>query len=441
MKRKAILFILMIGMCLGVGPKEITGCTTILVGKNATVDGSVILGHNEDMGDLSGRLVFQPGRTTEETEIQLNYVTLPQVEKTYAYWASGNSKAVADKYYDGGWILCGMNKWGVSLGCNTMATREEKIPKGKGILRYSIRQLILERSKTAREAVGMVGKLIDAHGQSDSPVAYCIADREEVWLVETTFRHWAARRIKDDEVHVEVNEYTIETEYDMASENLVSYATEQGWYKEEDGPLNFKYVYGDPEALDRPRNISRRFQGTYMLKNKFGLIGVRTILSVLSQPPVQTTGTQAFMVWHLRKKMPVEVGCVMWHGMSGANTGIAVPVYAGSTKVPEEYTSAPYRYDSVAAWWQFERLQKLFYPRWWEYAEEYPDVRKKLRAFQETLFKESAEIEESALKPRDAENPLSVEDILSNFTYKTLKDTLKEAIKTASLSESPDQAP
>jgi len=317
-----------------------------------------------------------------------------------------------------------------------MATREEKIPRGKGISRYSIRQLILERSKTAREAVELVGKLIDNHGQSDSPVAYCIADREEAWLVETTFRHWAARRIKDDEVHVEANEYTIETEYDMAGEGLVSYATEQGWYKEEDGPFNFKYVYGAPGELDRPRNISRRFQGTYMLKNKFGLMGVKTILSVLAQPPVQTTETQAFMVWHLRGKMPVEVGCVMWHGMSGANTSIAVPVYAGSTKVPEEYVSAPYRYDSVSAWWQFERLQRLFYPRLWEYAEEYPDVKKRLRGFQESVFKECVEIEESVLKQRDVENPVSVEDILSNFTYKVLKDALKEAINTASLSPS-----
>jgi len=436
MNKKAILFILMIGVCLGAGPKEITGCTTIMVGKKATADGSVLMGHNEDMGDLSGRLVFLPGRKTEVTEIQLNYVTVPQVEETYAYWASGNSQAVADRYFDGGWILCGMNRWGVSLGCNTMATREEKIPKGKGILRYSIRQLILERAKTAREAVELVGKLIDDHGQSDSPVAYCIADREEAWLVEATFRHWAARRIKDDEVHVEANEYTIETEYDMASEGLVSYAAEQGWYREEDGPLNFKYVYGDPGELDRPRNISRRFQGTYMLKNKFGLMGVKTILSVLSQPPVQTTDTQAFMVWHLRGKMPVEVGCVMWHGMSGANTSIAIPVYAGSTKVPEEYTSAPYRYDSVSAWWQFERLQRLFYPRWWEYAEEYPDVRKRLRGFQESVFKECVEIEETALKSRDAENPLSMEAILSNFTFKVLKSALKEAVNTASLSAS-----
>lgn len=135
---------------------ETPGCTTILIGKDATADGSVILGHNEDMGSLSGRLMFQPGQKHREKQVKLNYVTIPQVPETYRYWASGNSKPVADKHYDGGWILCGMNEFGVAFGCNSMATREERIPRGKGIMRYSIRQLILERSKSSRDAYSSV---------------------------------------------------------------------------------------------------------------------------------------------------------------------------------------------------------------------------------------------------------------------------------------------
>jgi dipeptidase len=441
MRLQALLLFLMVGVCLGAVPGELAGCTTILAGKNTTADGSVIMGHNEDMGDLSGRLVFQPAQAPEEKEIQLNYVTIPQIPETYAYWASGNSQAAADKHYDGGWVLCGMNQWGVSMGCNTVATREEPIPRGKGISRYSIRQLVLARAKTSRDAVEVVGMLIDTYGQSDSPVAYCFADRDEAWLVETTFHHWVARRIKDDEVHVETNEYTIETEYDKAGEGLVEYAVEQGWYKPEDGPFNFKFVYGEPTAMNEPRNVSRQYQGTYMLKNKFKLIGVKTVLAVLSEPPIQTTETQAFMIWHLRRSMPVEIGCVMWYGMSGANTSIAVPVYAGSSNIPVEYTSATYRYDSVSAWWQFERLQNLFYPRMWEYADEYPDLKKRLREFQEIIFNETEAVEKKALTGSDTSNPLGVDVLLSNHTYKSLQDALKEVAATASLSASADQTP
>jgi dipeptidase len=413
-------------------PDETLGCTTILVGKNASADGSVIMGHNEDMGDLSGRLIFQLAQTNQEKEIKVNYVTIPQVSKTYHYWVSGNSTPVAERHYDGGWILCGMNQWGVSFGCNTMSTREIPIPKGKGILRYSIRQLILERSKTAKDAVKLIGHLVDKYGQSDSPVAYCIADQNEAWLVETTYRHWVARRIPDDGFHVETNEYSIETHWDIASDDLVGYASHQGWYDPEKGPFNFKYAYGNPKHLDHPRNTSRRFQGNYMLKNIVGSITVKNILYILSQPPIQTTATQAFMMWHLRSNIPREIGCVMWHGMSGANTSIAVPIYVGSSKVPREYTNASYTEDSESAWWQFERLQKQLYPRWWEYSPTYFDVRKQLTKFQELVFKENAAVEETAIKLWKQGKTRKAKELLSTHTYKMLEQALKQAADTLS---------
>jgi dipeptidase len=406
-------------------PYETKGCTTILVGKKATADNSVIMGHNEDMGDLSGRLLFQPAQTHQEKEIKVNYVTIPQVSKTYHYWASGNSTPVADKHYDGGWILCGMNQNGVSFGCNTMSTREKPIPRGKGILRYSIRQLILERSKTAQDAVKLIGHLVDKYGQSDSPVAYCIADQNEAWLVETTYRHWVTQRIPDDGFHVETNEYSIETHWDSASDNLLEYAIQQGWHDPEKGPFNFKYAYGNPKHLDQPRNTSRRFQGSVMLKHKIGSVSVKDILYILSQPPIQTTTTQAFMVWHLRSNMPPEIGCVMWHGMSGANTGIAIPLYVGSSKVPEEYTNAAYTEDSESAWWHFERLQKQLYPRWWEYSPAYFDVRKKLNKFQELVFKENVVVEEKAILLWKSGDTRKAKERLTTHTYKMLEQALK----------------
>jgi dipeptidase len=413
-------------------PKRVTGCTTILVGRQATADGSVMMAHNEDMGTLSGRLIWQQSRRPSQEEVEVNYVTLPQVEQTYGYWASGNSRSVADSLYDGGWILCGMNTSGVSLGCNTMQTREEPIPRGKGILRYSIRQLVLERSRTALDAAHLVGRLIDAFGQSGSAVAYCIADRDEAWLVETTNRQWVARRIPDDGFHVVANQYTIETEWDMASEDLVAYAISQGWYDPSGGPFSFKVVYGDPDRMDRPVNTLREHQGRRMLQEKIGTITVRDLLSVLSSPPIQNTGTQAFMIWHLRKNMPHEIGLLMWHGMCGANTSVAVPVWASSTGVPEQYTDAPYEEDFESAWWSFERLQKRLYPRTDTYTESFDDARKALDAFQESVYRETSDVESKALglwKRGDIEK---IKDLLSHFTYDKLEDALEVARKVYS---------
>jgi dipeptidase len=411
------------------------GCTTILMGKQATADGSVMMGHNEDMGTLSGRLAFQPRLFHINEVIDLNYVSIPQVRETYRYWASGNSQAVADKHYDGGWILCGMNEFGVSIGCNTMSTREEPIPSGEGILRYSIRQLILERCSSASEAVRLVGKLIDAFGQSESVVAYCIADRDEAWLVETTYRHWVARRIPDDGFHVIANQYTITTEWDLASEDLVDYAVKKGWYDPESGPFNFKKAYTDPDRLDRPVNTSRELLGKQRLREKVGDITVKDVLSVLSEPPIQTTGTQGFMVWHLRKYVPRQVGCVMWHGMSGANTSLAVPIYVGGNRVPEEYTDAPYAEDQHSAWWRFERLQKLLYPERGKYSQDYNKMKKKLEKHQNTVFEESVKTEIETIKLWEGGHAQEIESLLSDFTYKKLVEALETAVHIASLIE------
>ena len=131
--------------------------------------------------------------------------------------------------------------------------------------------------------------------------------------------------------------------------------------------------------------------------------------------------------------MPVETGCVMWHGMGGANTSVAVPIYAGSSRVPKEYEDAPYIEDSTSAWWQFERLQKKFYSRWWEYSDAYFDVRKKLNRFQESVFKESERLEEKARELLKQGLNEEVNRLLSGFTYKKLEQALSEA-KNLSLS-------
>ena len=406
-------------------PDAFEGCTTILAGRKATADGSVLMAHNEDMGTVSGRLMFIPHATHVDLSVYMNYVTLPQARETFAYWGSGNSSAVADSLYDGGWILCGMNAFGVSMGCNTVFTREERIPRGEGIMRYSIRRLILERSRSARDAVGSIGWLIDTFGQSDSPVAYCVADRDEAWLVETTYRHWAARRIPDDGFHVIANQYTIESEWDMASRDLVAYAAGQGWYDPADGPFSFKSAYGDPERLDHPRNTDREQQGKRMLENKIGSITVEHLLSVLSEPPIQTTGTQAFMIWHLRKHLPRDIGCVMWHGMGGANTSVAVPVYLGGSKIPEAYTDASFSEDFESAWWQFERIQKRLYPSIGKYAHGYPDVRKALDAFQDDVFEEQRELEAKFMLVWERGRLEEAKDLTSHFTFQKLNDALQ----------------
>lgn len=407
-------------------------CTTILVGKGATADGSVIVAHTEEMGTYSGRLLYFPKKTQEEKDIYVNYATIPQVPVTNAFWAAGNSEPVAKKHYDGGWVLDAMNEYGVIVCDNYVETKEELIPgKTPGtLLRYSLRALIMERAKTAREGVELLGNFIDKYGQSGTCVCdMTIADSNEAWIVGLGPRHWVARRIPDNSIHVVANRKTIETTWDLASAHLINYAISRGWYDPAKGsePFNYKNVYG--AQLGEPYDVMREYQDQSMLQHKIGKITVEDVLSVLTLPPVQNTDTQSFQVFHLRNNMPREIGSLMWFGMSSGNSSVMVPVYAGSSSVPDPYTFAEYNYDPVSAWWQFEQLQRRIYPRTWEYSHDYLDVRQKLNQFQEIVFKRNADVENKAINLYKEGQIEKVKNLLTDHTYSNLVDALVE-VKT-----------
>ncbi len=223
--------ILMLIVILILIPVTSEGCTTILAGKNTTADGSVLHGHNEDMGFTAvGRLWPVPAATHRKgSTVDVPYVSLELPDVTYGYWASGNAFgtsglgiAAESRSYDS--VLVGMNEFGLTMSCNWMYSKEENLP-GQGVRRYALRQLILERAKTAREAVEFIGKIIDTHSQADwGGLTYCLADPDEAWIVETTSKNWVARRVKDDEVLVIANRFTIGEEYEIASKGLLDTA-------------------------------------------------------------------------------------------------------------------------------------------------------------------------------------------------------------------------
>lgn len=451
----AMVFIVTLFMgipCASTEWDPMNSCTGVLVGKDASADGSVLLSHNEDMGSgESGKLWFQPRKTHAPGEtLYTSYVTIPQVPITYAYWGHGNSDQIALEDYDGsildgmcdGSILDGMNEFGVSVGCNAQKSREELIPKGEGILRYGVRQIIMERARSAREAVELIGWLVDTYGSSGMVGAYLLGDPYEAWLVETTPRHWVARRIPDDGFHALANQYTIETEWDLASDDLIDYAVARGWYDPASKKLfNFKYVYGD--GLDAASNVVRELHSRAMLAPKVGSITKEDLMEVTRthyeetsdyyypphdrsvRRPICTHNCQAALVWQLRRDVPLEFGgAVMWYAPSTACTSAFVPIYISSTRIPEKYLIAGKEYDPVSAWWAFDMLQRLVDKR---YAALHPEVRKRLDEFEQKEFAETVQLEQEALILYERGETQKARDLLAEYTYTRLNDAVREA--------------
>lgn len=270
-------------------PKD--GCTVIMVGKDASVDGSVMATHTCDCGvcDWTWRHLpaadhkqgemrkiyhinqfkaFPPEEGLKWDLIKKNYTGLeiPQIPHTYAYLHG------AFGYMNDQQLAMGES----TIGCRPKMRNSTPTPK------FDITMLTLlamERCKTAREAIKLMGSLGEKYGYgfTDTGEMLAVADPNEVWIFEIMpigplwtpesgkpGAVWCAQRVPDDQVSICPNESRIgkidlkNSDYFMASPNVISYAIKHGYYDPKSGePFSWKKAYCSTEASANNSNGSR----------------------------------------------------------------------------------------------------------------------------------------------------------------------------------------
>jgi len=240
-------------------------CTSILVGRLASADGSTMTSHSCDSNTDRTWMNMVPHRKHEKgTEAavwlepkeskgpddpdRVEAGKIPQVGETY-------------KYLNAAYPI--MNERQLAIGETTTG--------GKGELRSSaglidapeLYRFILERAKTAREAIATADQLTKQYGYNDWGECFTFADPREAWHFEIlgpgkgkVGAVWAAVRIPDDEIGVSANAHRIrqinlaDKEHFLASENVLSLAQEKGWWDSKSGqPFEFCYAYADRTSL------------------------------------------------------------------------------------------------------------------------------------------------------------------------------------------------
>lgn len=382
---KFIVFILFL-----LGYQSLYACTTILIGKKLTKSGSVILAHNEDMGrETAGILKYYKGTAfPSQSMIQVPYVELKQDFKTYSFWGAGNARNVlglglsAELPYSYNHILVGMNENGLALASNWMNSKSENL-KGVGIRRYAIRQLVLERAKTARQAVKIITELIERYGQADwGGLTYAVADSQEAWIVETTTRHWVARRIRDDEIWTVANRFTITDNYDLASEDLINYAYSKKWIPTKQNKLNFRATFGKFPENAQDYDISREDLVQRKLSKYKGKIDLQVLMTLLKyryqdeinfkpitaecwrdycekkivKRPLSSCLTQSSVVADLHSRYN-RVGGKMWYLHGSPHAGVYFPIYGKLGNIQSGFGNDAGQ-DSNSYWWKFRLLQQ-----------------------------------------------------------------------------------
>ena len=281
-----LAFALLLLGSLAITVEGLYACTTILAGKEATQDGSVLMATSCD-GNMMGRIYVLPAKEYPKgTEVKMFYdfpapstweEHLDEVQDGHTFVGHLPVKRTyrcilaAGHFADS--VTGGMNEHGVSMGIEYMGMKPELVNR-KGIVSTcsshwstSLIASGLMRATTAREAIRLMGSMAEEYGFTYywAPVAGCaipIVDEKEAWIMEVfgpgkdwvpgcgePGAVWCAQRVPHGEVTCNANRSRIgEVDPDdhdrfMMSPNVYSLAEKLELWKP-GGPFVWHDVYG-----------------------------------------------------------------------------------------------------------------------------------------------------------------------------------------------------
>ena len=258
-------------------------CTTILVGKKASYDGSTMIARNDDSG--SGHftpkkfVVIHPEEQPKTYKSVISHVTIELPDDPMRYTAVPN--AVEG---EGIWAAAGVNEANVAMTATETITSnprvlgadplvklqpaedgKEEVPGGIG--EEDIVCIVLPYIRSAREGVKRLGSLLEQYGTYEmNGIAF--QDQDEIWWLETIGgHHWIARRVPDDVYVVMPNQLGIDhfdledalsdqKEY-MCSSDMKEFIEKNHLNLSMDGSLNPRDAFGSHDDADHVYNTPR----------------------------------------------------------------------------------------------------------------------------------------------------------------------------------------
>ena len=254
------------------------GCTTILVGKKASYDGSTMIARNDDSSN--GKFTAKKLQVIHPEDMPRIYksilsnfeVELP--ENPLQYTAMPN--AVEG---DGMWAAAGVNIENIGMTATETITSNARVlgadPLVKdGFGEEDIVMITLPYIHSAKEGVKRLGLLLEQYGTYESN-GIAFSDVDSIWYMETIGgHHWIARRVPDESYVMMPNQFGIdefdfedacsnENEY-MCSKDLKEFIEENHLNLSQDDHFNPRYAFGSHSDSDHVYNSPRAwYMGRY----------------------------------------------------------------------------------------------------------------------------------------------------------------------------------
>lgn len=220
-------------------------CTSFLVGKKASTDGSAFITYNQDDYGMFGRLQYLPagkhaaGEMRKIVDGDTNHYLGEIPEAPYTYAVTGY-----------------INEHQLAITETTFGGRSE-LADPKGIIDYtSLMTLALQRARTAREAIRVMTTLVQQYGYASEGESFSIADPNEVWILEMIGKGpnekgavWVAVRIPDDCIACHANQSRIhkfnlkDKNNVMYAKDVITFARKKGFFSGKDADFSFANAY------------------------------------------------------------------------------------------------------------------------------------------------------------------------------------------------------
>jgi len=408
-------------------PGPMDGCTSVLVTKGASADGSTMISYSCDgefhpRPDIIPAADYKPGEMMEIKTWRSVKGKIPQVAHTYK-------------------VVGLINEHQLAIGETTAGGRNELVDHDAMFHYYPLMRIMLQRAKTAREAISVMADLVETYGYASEGESISIADKKEVWLLEiygtgpgSKGAVWVAVRIPDGSICATANMTRIrefpldDAENCMYSKNVVSFAVNKGFYNPKSKkPFGFSEAYNPPTeeqvrySARRVWSVFRRVSPSMNLSSAWSSyeknvkpyplyikadrkLSVRDVIGLhrdhyegtefdmtkdeasgpfgapdrwrpmrwkvdnkqyVWERPISTPQAAFVYVSQSRDNVPDEIGGINWYGMDTPYTNVFVPFYTSITELPESYTTGGLdKYTRDSAWWVFNFVANYAALRW-----------------------------------------------------------------------------
>ncbi len=461
---------------LVINPWADDNCSSFLVTKGASKDGSVMITYTCD-GEFHPHLEYIPAQDHEPGETIKVRGRDGKIR--------GDVKQVAHTYA----VIGLINEHQVAIGETTFGGRSE-LRNQEGLLHYFLlMELALQRAKTAREAIKVMAELVEEYGYGSTGESFSIADPNEAWIMEMIGpgpggkgAHWVALRIPDGYICAHANmsrigEFPIDdTDNCLYSTNVISFAEQKGYYDKKSGKsFSFRYAYDPPKpsslrtcaarvwsmfrrcapSMNLSPDFQRGVEGTkpYPLwikpDKKLALQDVMRVMrdhyegtpfdmtkGVDAGPfgsplrcrgltwevdgtqyswerPISTQQTAFSFISQSRDWLPDPIGGVYWYGLDDTFTSCYVPLYCCIDSLPKSFTVGNIqKFTWDSAWWIFNFVANFANLR---YKDMVQDILKVQTVLEGQLLELQPVIEKTAIELLDKDPELMVR-FLTNYS-------------------------